>query len=276
MPLPDILQAQDRADIGVFGGSGFYSLMEGPVEQASVQTPYGAPSDTIAIGRLGGTRVAFLPRHGQHHRLPPHAINYRANIWAMAHVGVSRLIAPSAAGSLQPAIKPGDFVVCDQFVDRTYARPQTFFDGPRVVHVSTAEPYCPELRQLAIETASELNITVHGGGTVVVIQGPRFSTKAESRWYANQGWEVINMTQYPEVALARELGMCYVNISLITDYDAGLEGEPGITPVTVEEVLRVLHDNNDRVRRLIERLLPRIVATRACGCARALDQAVVS
>jgi 5'-methylthioadenosine phosphorylase len=144
------------------------------------------------------------------------------------------------------------------------------------VHISTAEPYCRELRQLAIEAARQLDITVHAGGTVVVIQGPRFSTKAESRWYANQGWEVINMTQYPEVALARELGMCYVNISLITDYDAGLEGEPGITPVTVEEVLRVLHDNNDRVRRLIERLLPRIMATPTCGCARALDQAVVS
>jgi 5'-methylthioadenosine phosphorylase len=194
----------------------------------------------------------------------------------MAQLGVKRVIAPSAAGSLQASIKPGHFVVCDQFVDRTYARPQTFFDGPRVVHVSTAEPYCPELRQLAIDIARELEIVVHERGTVIVIQGPRFSTKAESRWYANQGWEVINMTQYPEVALARELGMCYVNVSLITDYDAGLEGEPGITPVTVEEVLRVLHDNNERVRRLIERLLPRIPTTRGCPCSRALDQAVVS
>ena len=276
MAWPEILRPADRADIGVFGGSGFYSLREGPVEQVPVQTPYGAPSDALAIGRLGETRVAFLPRHGQHHRLPPHAINYRANLWAMAQLGVSRVIAPSAAGSLQAGIKPGDFVVCDQFVDRTYARPQTFFDGPRVVHVSTADPYCPELRRLVVATAHELDIVAHERGTVVVIQGPRFSTRAESRWYAAQGWEVINMTQYPEVALARELGMCYVNISLVTDYDAGLEGEPGITPVTVEEVLRVLHDNNTRVRRLIERLLPRIPATRACPCSRALDQAVVS
>jgi 5'-methylthioadenosine phosphorylase len=276
MGLPDILRPQDHAEVGVFGGSGFYSLIQGPVEQISMQTPYGPPSDTIAIGRLGDTRVAFLPRHGQHHRLPPHAINYRANLWAMAQVGVTRVIAPSAAGSLLPAIKPGDFVVCDQFVDRTYGREQTFFDGPRVVHISTAEPYCPELRQLAIEAARELGIEIHERGTVVVIQGPRFSTKAESRWYGSQGWEVINMTQYPEVALARELGLCYVNISLITDYDAGLEGQPGITPVTVEEVLRVLHDNNDRVRRLIERLLPRIPATRTCPCPHALDQAVVS
>ena len=251
-------------------------LVVGSVALDSVETPFGAPSDTIALGRLGDTRVAFLPRHGQHHRLPPHAINYRANLWALAQLGVTRVIAPAAAGSLQPIIKPGEFVVCDQFVDRTYARPQTFFDGPRVVHISSADPYCPELRALTIQAAAALAIPVHERGTVVVIQGPRFSTRAESRWYSNQGWQVINMTQYPEVALARELGMCYVNISLITDYDAGVEGEPGIAPVTVEDVLRVLHDNNTRVRRLIEQLLPRISATRSCPCSRALDQAVVS
>src|ERR687886_1507872 len=266
MPLPDLLQPTDRADVGVFGGSGFYSLMGGPVEQISVQTPFGAPSDTVAVGRIGEVRVAFLPRHGQHHTIPPHAINYRANLWAIAQLGVTRLIAPTAAGSLQPRIRPGDFVVCDQFVDRTYAREQTFYAGPRVVHISSADPYCADLRARSIAAGRELDITVHEHGTVVVIQGPRFSTRAESRWYAAQGWEVINMTQYPEVALARELGMCYVNISLITDYDTGLEGEPGITPVTVEEVLRVLHDNNERVRRLIERLLPRIPATRTCPC----------
>ena len=276
MALPELLQPVDRADIGVFGGSGFYSLMEGPIEQVAVQTPYGPPSDTIGVGRFGDVRVAFLPRHGQHHRLPPHAINYRANLWAMAELGVSRVIAPAAAGSLRPGVKPGEFVVCDQFVDRTYGRAQTFFDGPRVVHISTAEPYCPELRHLAVETGRELGIRMHERGTVVVIQGPRFSTQAESRWFASQGWEVINMTQYPEVALARELGLCYLNLSLITDYDAGLEGQPGITPVTVQEVLHVLHDNNQRVRHLIERLLPRIPAARTCPCSRALDHAVVS
>ena len=276
MPLPDLLQPRDVADIGVFGGSGFYSLMEGPVEQLSVQTPFGAPSDTIAVGHLGERRVAFLPRHGAHHRLPPHAINYRANLWAMAQLGVTRVIAPTAAGSLQPRIKPGEFVLCNQFVDRTYGREQTFYDGPHVVHISTAHPYCPELRRLATETARGLGITVHERGTVVVIQGPRFSTQAESRWFSAQGWEVINMTQYPEVALARELGLCYVNLSLITDYDAGLEGQPGITPVTVEEVLRVLNENNERVRRLIERLLPQVPRERTCPCSDALDHAVVS
>src|SRR5918912_1647995 len=264
MALPDLLQPTDRADVGVFGGSGFYSLMEGPVEQLSVQPPFGAPSDEVALGRIGDLRVAFLPRHGQQHRIPPHAINYRANVWAMAHLGVKRLIAPTAAGSLQPDVHPGDFVVCDQFVDRTYAREQTFYDGPRVVHISSADPYCADLRARSIAAGRELGITVHERGTVVVIQGPRFSTRAESRWYSAQGWEVINMTQYPEVALARELQMCYVNIALITDYDAGLEGESGIAPVTVEDIINVLNANNARVRRLIQRLVPSLTGERTC------------
>jgi len=276
MALPDLLQPTGRADVGVFGGSGFYSLMEGPVEVVTVQTPYGAPSDDLMLGRMGDLRVAFLPRHGHGHRIPPHAINYRANVWAMAQLGVTRLIAPTAAGSLQPRIKPGDFVVCDQFVDRTYTREQTFYDGPRVVHISSADAYCPDLRQHSIAAGRELGINMHERGTVVVIQGPRFSTRAESRWFSNQGWEVINMTQYPEVVLARELQMCYVNIALITDYDAGLEGEAGIEPVSVAEVVQVLNANNARVRRLIEVLLPRLAAERTCPCARALDNAVIS
>jgi 5'-methylthioadenosine phosphorylase len=276
MALPELLQPRHRADIGVFGGSGFYSLTEGPVELLTVQTPYGPPSDNLVLGRLGDIRVAFMPRHGQGHRLPPHAINYRANLWAMAQLGVTRIIAPTLAGSLQPHIKPGDFVVCDQFVDRTYARDQTFFDGPRVVHISLAEPYCPDLRARSIAAGRELGITMHERGTVVVIQGPRFSTRAESRWFSSQGWEVINMTQYPEVALARELEMCYVNIALITDYDAGLEGQPGIRPVSVSEVIEVMNANNAHVRRLIEVLLPRLAGERTCPCARTLENAVIS
>jgi 5'-methylthioadenosine phosphorylase len=276
VPLPDLFQPIDRADVGVFGGSGFYRLLAGAVEQVTVQTPFGPPSDTIVIGHIGEVRVAFLPRHGSGHRIPPHAINYRANLWAMAQLGVTRLIAPTAAGSLQPAVKPGDFVVCDQFVDRTYDRAQTFYDGPRVVHISTADPYCPELRALSIDVGRELGVTIHDRGTVVVIQGPRFATRSESRWFARQGWEVINMTQYPEVVLARELQMCYVNIALITDYDAGLEGEAGIEPVSVDQVVRVLNDNNERVRQLIERLLPRLSGARTCDCVRALEHAVIS
>jgi 5'-methylthioadenosine phosphorylase len=275
MALPALFQPTDRADIGVFGGSGFYRLLSGDLEQVSVQTPYGAPSDSITIGRAGNVRVAFLPRHGSRHRLPPHAINYRANLWAMAQLGVTRVIAPTAAGSLQPHIKPGEFVVCDQFIDRTYGRAQTFYDGPRVVHVSTADPYCPELRAMSVEAGRELGISMHAGGTVVVIEGPRFSTRAESRWYSAQGWEVINMTQYPEAVLARELAMCYVNIALITDYDAGLEGRPGIEPVSVTDVVKVMQANNDHIRELIEHLLPRMSAPRSCSCGRALDHAVI-
>ena len=250
--------------------------MEGPVEQVSVQTPYGAPSDTLTVGRIGDVRVAFLPRHGPHHRLPPHSINYRANVWAMAQLGVTRVIAPTAAGSLQPHVKPGEFVVCDQFIDRTYAREQTFYDGPRVVHVSSADPYCPDLRAQSIDVGRALGITVHERGTVVVVQGPRFSTRAESKWFSRQGWEVINMTQYPEVVLARELAMCYVNIALITDYDVGLEGEGDIQPVSVAEVVQVMNANNDHVRRLIQELVPRLVGARSCACARALENAVIS
>lgn len=275
MAVPSLIEATDRADVGVFGGSGFYSLLDGPIQQAAVHTPYGSPSDTIALGRIGELRVAFLPRHGPHHRLPPHGINYRANLWAMAHLGVRRILAPTAAGSLQPHVKPGDFVICDQFVDRTSGRESTFYDGPRVVHISTADPYCPDLRAQSTQVARELGIRVHDRGTVVVVQGPRFSTRAESQWYSRQGWEVINMTQYPEVALARELAMCYVNIALITDYDAGLEDQAGIA-VSVSEVVGVMNANNARVRELIRTLLPRLAGPRSCPCGHALDSAVIS
>jgi 5'-methylthioadenosine phosphorylase len=194
----------------------------------------------------------------------------------MGQLGVKRIIAPTAAGSLQPHIKPGDFVVCDQFVDRTYGREQTFYDGPRVVHISTADPYCSDLRGQAVTVGRELGITMHERGTVVVVQGPRFSTRAESKWYTRMGWEVINMTQYPEVVLARELGICYVNIALITDFDVGLEGQAGVEPVSVDEVVQVMNANNERVRRLIEALLPRVAGERLCDCANALQHAVIS
>ena len=274
--LPTIFHPAQRAEVGVFGGSGFSSLMEGPVEVVTLQTPYGAPSGELTLGRIADVRVAFLPRHGHGHHLPPHAINYRANVWAMAELGVTRLVAPTAAGSLQPHIKPGDFVVSDQIVDRTYAREQTFYDGPRVVHISAADPYCPDLRERSIQVGRELGITMHAEGTVVVIQGPRFSTRAESRWYSSQGWAAINMTQYPEVVLARELEMCYVNVALITDYDVGLEGSSGVQPVSVSEVLQVMNANNARVRRLIEVLVPRLGAERTCPCGSALRHAVIS
>ena len=263
------------AQVGVFGGSGFYRLLD-DVEFVEVDTPFGSPSDRIALGDVDGTRVAFLPRHGARHSLPPAAINYRANVWALKELGVTRVLAPTAAGSLQPHVHPGEFVVCDQFVDRTWGRRDTFYaDGPTVAHVSAADPYCPVLRELAVGAGRERGVTVHDGGTVVVIQGPRFSTRAESRWYSAMGWEVINMTQYPEAILARELELCYVNISLITDYDVGLEGMPDVAPVSVAEVERFFASNNERVRELILGLIPRLPAERACGCATAMRGAVI-
>ncbi len=259
------------AQIGVFGGSGLYQLLE-KVEEVAISTPYGPPSDSVMIGDIEGVRVAFLPRHGRGHKLPPHKINLRANLWAMASLGVTRVIGPNAAGSLQKHVKPGDFVVCDQFVDRTYGREQTFFDGPLVAHVSAADPYCPQMRQIAVETCQELSFAHHARGTVVVIQGPRFSTRAESKWFSSAGWEVINMTQYPECILARELELCYANISLITDYDVGIEDVP---PVTNDEVLRVFQENNVRVRELILRMIPRLAAGRDCGCGTAMRGAAM-
>ncbi len=264
-----------RASIGVFGGSGFYRLLD-DVDVVEVDTPFGKPSDRIAIGRVGERRVAFLPRHGAQHTLPPSAINYRANLWAFKELGVERVIAPTAAGSLQAHVAPGHFVVCDQFVDRTWGRADSFYaDGPKVAHVGAAEPYCPELRSLAVTVGREHGIGVHERGTVVVIQGPRFSTRAESRWYGAQGWEVINMTQYPEVILARELELCYVNVALITDYDAGLEGDPDVAAVSVAAVEQVMASNNDRVRQLILDLIERLPEQRGCDCASAMRGAVI-
>lgn len=269
-----MFERKDLADIGVIGGSGFYELLT-DVEEHAVQTPYGPPSEAIAVGTYEGTRVAFLARHGRGHRYPPHRINYRANIWALASLGVTRILGPNAAGSLQPQVQPGDFVLCDQFVDRTWGRPSTFYDGPPVVHIAGAEPYCPELRQLALAAGQELGITMHERGTVVVIQGPRFSTRAESRWFTSAGWEVVNMTQFPEQVLARELEICYVGISLITDYDAGLEGRDDVEPVSVAGVIEVFHRNNARVRDLLLRMIPRIPRERTCICATALTGAVI-
>lgn len=259
------------AEIGVFGGSGFYSFLEGATEHR-VPTPYGDPSAALVVGEVAGRSVAFVPRHGRRHEFPPHRVPYRANLWAMRSLGVQRVIAPAAAGSLQPHVRRGDFVVCDQLVDRTSGRAATYHDGPETTHVSLADPYCPELRAIAVEQGRALGIPMHERGTVVVIEGPRFSTRAESRWYAAAGWEVVNMTQYPEAALARELELCYLNVSLITDYDVGVEGVP---PVSVEEVVKVFAENNARLRDLLLAIIPTIPAERACACGTALKGARV-
>ncbi|MCB1016849.1 MAG: S-methyl-5'-thioadenosine phosphorylase [Acidimicrobiales bacterium] len=255
----------DHADIGVFGGSGFYSFLD-DVTEVEVDTPYGRPSAPLHLGSVGERRIAFLARHGTNHQFPPHRINYRANLWAMRHLGVKRIFAPCASGSLQPHIHPGEFVVPDQFVDRTSGRADTFFEGPTANHVSMADPYCPELSAVALRAGRDQGITMHEGGTVVVIQGPRFSTRSESRWFRQAGWEVINMTQYPEAALARELGLCYTSVALITDYDTGVEGEDGVEPVTQEEIFAFFDANLEKVRGLLFDAIGRVPDEIGCRC----------
>ena len=252
--------------MAIIGGSGFYQLLADAVDE-TVETPYGPTSGPISLGRIGDRQVAFLPRHGPGHVLPPHRIPYRANMWALRRLGVTRILAPCAVGSLRPDVHPGEFVVCDQFVDRTWGRPDTFFDGPHVSHVSVADPYCFELGRAAVEGLRKQGSTVHPQGTVVVVQGPRFSTRAESAWYRSAGWDVINMTQYPEVTLARELGMCFCGLALVTDYDTGVEGVEGIDPVSMDAIFAVLGSMVDTLRAAVRSILEHIPTDRACGCA---------
>ena len=260
------------AEVGVFGGSGFYEWLD-TAEEVEVETPFGPPSGSIAVAEVGGRRVAFLPRHGPNHEVPAPFVNYRANVWAMRELGVRRIIGPSAVGSLQPDLHPGDLVICDQFIDRTTGRRDTYYPGPEVVHISAADPYCPELRALATRVAELRSLRFRPNGTVVVVQGPRFSTRAESRWYRRMGWDIVGMTQYPEVILARELEMCYLNLSLVTDYDAGVEGAPEVEAVQAQDVVRVLAANIERVRDLLAFLIPMIPTTPSCNCQHSLEGA---
>ena len=258
------------AEIAVIGGSGFYRFLD-DATTVSVDTPYGPPSSPLTVGTVGGRSVAFLARHGDRHHLAPHQVNYRANLWALRDLGVTRVVGPCACGSLQPGLGPGDLVVLDQILDRTWGRPDTFVEGPVVDHVSFADPYCPELAGVIGEAAERLGGwpggRVQRGGTVVVIQGPRFSTRAESRWYAGAGLDVINMTQYPEAYLARELGLCYAGLALVTDRDAGLEGDPSVAPVTMEAAMAVLAANVEHTRSLLGTAIASIPSDRSCGCA---------
>jgi 5'-methylthioadenosine phosphorylase len=260
-----------EAEIGILGGSGFYSLLSDS-EEAWVETPFGLTSDAIAWGSIEGRQVAFMPRHGRNHTVPPHQINYRANLWAFKSLGVTRVLAPCAAGSLSKDVHPGDFVVCDQFVDRTTKRIDTFYDGPETTHVSLADPYCPELRSVAVEAGRALGLTIHPSGTMLVIEGPRFSTKAESVFHSAQGWTAVSMTQYPEVALARELEMCFAGIALITDYDAGVTGAEAVSAALV---LRVFKESNAKLKELLTRLVREIPNDRSCTCGTALEGAAI-
>jgi 5'-methylthioadenosine phosphorylase len=256
-----------QASIGVIGGSGLYEFLP-DADEVSVETPFGPPSDRIVIGEVAGRKVAFLPRHGRQHQFPPHRIPYRANLWALRSLGVRQVLAPSAVGSLTSSYGPGTLVIPDQVVDRTKSRAQTFYDSGGAVHVSFADPYCPRGRATVITAARASGWVPAGSGTLVVIDGPRFSSRAESQWYAAQGWTLVGMTGSPEAALARELALCYTTIALVTDTDAGVEeGEA----VTQAEVFRVFADNIARLRDLLMRTIEALPAERDCPCPGALD-----
>lgn len=255
------------AEIGVFGGSGFYAFLEDP-EEIEVDTPYGKPAAPVTVGTIADRRVAFIPRHGMDHEFPPHKVPYRANVWAMKEVGVTRLFGPSAAGSLRRDIPPRTFVISDQAIDLTKGREYTFYDGPVTTHLSFADPYCPTMREALLQQARALDIQHRDGGTMVVIEGPRFSTRAESKMFAQAGGDVIGMTQFPEVALARELELCFANVALVTDYDVGVDD---IAPVSHAEVLKVFGENIEALRDLLFAAIPSLPMERTCPCATALS-----
>jgi len=257
---------QHTATLGVIGGSGLYALLDG-AREVEVTTPYGPPSDPIVLGEVGGRTVAFVPRHGRDHRFPPHRIPYRANLWALRSLGVRQVLAPCAVGGLRAELGPGSLVVPDQLVDRTSGRVQTFHDTG-AVHVPFADPYCPTGRVVAVQLAGEAGWAVADRGTMVVVEGPRFSTRAESRWFAAQGWDVVNMTGLPEAVLARELALCYTAVALVTDLDAGVEAGQAVTQA---EVLRVFGQSTDRLRALLLDVLAALPEQRECPCGSALD-----
>jgi 5'-methylthioadenosine phosphorylase len=255
------------AELAVIGGSGLYALLD-RAEDHSIDTPYGPTSDPVTIAEVAGRRVAFLPRHGRHHQHPPHRIPYRANLWALRELGVTQIIAPCAVGGLRPELGAGSFVVPDQLIDRTYGRVQTFYDTG-AVHVSFADPYCPAGRAVVLATGGTQGLDLTDGGTMVVIEGPRFSTRAESRWYAAAGGTLVNMTGHPEAVLARELAICYTAIALVTDLDAGVEGEHGVTQ---DEVFRVFEENIERMRKLLLAALAALPTRRTCPCPDAVPE----
>lgn len=252
----------DRPQIAVIGGSGFYEFLDDD-ERLEVDTPYGPPSDDLRIGSVGDRRVAFLPRHGRGHAYPPHRINYRANMWALRSVGVRRVLAPCAVGSLRAELGPGTLVVPDQLVDRTSGRIQTFVETG-AVHVGFADPYCPELRA-HLCTAGE---HVVDGGTMVVVEGPRFSTRAESSWFAGLGWSLVNMTGHPEAVLARELAMCYAALALVTDRDAGITADEAVSQF---DVFAEFERNIGRMREMLRTVVAGLPDELGCRCQRALD-----
>ena len=254
------------AYIGIIGGSGLYNLLENP-ESLDIETPFGKPSGVIEVGKINNVEVAFLPRHGKKHTIPPHKVNYRANIWALDSIGVKRVLAVNAVGSLKENLAPGTIVIPDQFVDNTRRRELTFYDGPEVYHISAADPFCPHINKELHDVASKITEDVHLGGTYVTVEGPRFSTRAESMMF-RQYADIIGMTLVPEVNLADEKSMCYSVIATVTDYDVWAD-----KPVEAAEVFKTMKENEEKVTELIRNVLPKISRERACHCKDRLNDA---
>jgi 5'-methylthioadenosine phosphorylase len=256
--------------LGIFGGSGFYELLEN-AQELDIDTPYGVPSDKLMKGTFNGQETVFLPRHGRGHKIPPHKINYRANLWAMKEAGVTKILAPSAVGSLRREIAPGTFVVCDSYIDRTRGRGDTFFDGSEVRHMSSVDPYCQNLREKIVAACNNVGVAVQDGGTMVVINGPRFSTIAESKWFSDMA-HVIGMTGYPEAVLANELGICYANIALATDYDACFHNDKGLHASSAQEILAVFKQNIENVKKVVAEAARAIDMSTCPRCAEKVAQ----
>ncbi len=259
------------AEIAIIGGTGVYDpgILE-DARRVKIHTPYGAPSDLINLGVHGGREVAFIHRHGPGHQIPPHRINSRANIWALRELGVQRIVASSAVGSLRNDYKPGDFIIPDQFIDRTKKRADTFYEGGQLCHISAADPICPQLHDFFSDIARRLGLNAHSSGTYVCIEGPRFSTKAESRLFRQWGADIIGMTLYPECILAREAEICYVSIAMVTDYDVWAD-----KPVSTQEIIETMKKNAANFKEIITQAIPKIPKVRTCQCGEALRDATL-
>jgi len=260
-----------QAEIGIIGGTGVYDpTLLTNVKEVRLRTPYGAPSDLISIGELKGRKIAFVPRHGKKHTIRPTDINSRANVYALRKLGVQRILAPSAVGSLKEEYRPGDTVIVDQFIDRTTKREESFYTGKQVCHISVADPMCPQLRSVLIKTAEEMKIRYHKTGTYVCIEGPRFSTKAESKMHRGWGPDIIGMTLVPECVLAREAEICYACIATVTDYDVWKDHM-----VNAEEVAKTMKQNLEKIKTLITNTIGALPEERTCECKHALKNALV-
>lgn len=267
----------DDVIVGVIGGSGFYTWLD-DAAPVPVETPFGPPSEPPVVGRVGGRRVAFLPRHGRDHRLPPHRVNYRANLWALRSLGVRQVLGPCAVGSMRPELGPGSLVVPDQVIDRTWGRAHTVYEGADgyvadghgapAVHVGFADPYCPRGRQAVLSRAAAQDWPARDGATLVVINGPRFSTRAESRWHAAAGADIVGMTGMPEASVARELALCYTSLAVVTDLDAGVEHGEGVTHA---EVMEVFGRSIEALRSLLSAVVTALPTDADCPCRRAVD-----